>query len=81
MERVKAYFTNCSGGVTINLALSQRRRLGSEARAVLRLRSVPDTLPAAEPRDHEIWRVVAGLPKQQRAVVALHYLEDRPLED
>lgn len=67
--------------VTINLALSQKRKLASEAKALLRLdRSEPELAPT--PIDEEpIWAAVAALPKQQRAVVSLHFLEDRSLTE
>ena len=64
--------------VTINLALSKRRRLQREL-AVLR-RSV-----AQEPRwsedsppgsDGEVWEAVRTLPPRQRAVIALFYQQD-----
>ena len=50
-------------------------------RARLRLRSpAPELAPV--PSEHEaVWEAVASLPRQQRAVVALHYLEDRPIEE
>ncbi len=68
--------------VTINLALSNRRRVGAELRARLRLGD--NRLTAVEPhpeRFDDVWQAVAKLPGQQRAAVALHYLEDRPVSD
>lgn len=62
---------------TINLALSQRRRLVAEAKAVLRLGRPDPELPPAEPADQAVWDAVAQLPGNQRAAVALHFLEDR----
>lgn len=72
--------------VTINLATSRRRRLGAEARALLRLggtgnRVGPSAESAALLNDPEVWRAVADLPPRQRSVVALHYLEDRPVAE
>jgi RNA polymerase sigma-70 factor (ECF subfamily) len=69
--------------ITINLALSRRRRLASEARAVLRLssRSTSVTLPETRADDEHVWHLVAGLPPRQRAAIALHYLEDRPIDE
>ena len=74
--------------VTINLALTNRRRVGAELRAKLRLRSRDridgtdgygiDPHPA---RFDDVWSAVAKLPGQQRAAVALHYLEDRSVAD
>jgi RNA polymerase sigma factor (sigma-70 family) len=67
--------------VTINLALSQKRKLLSEAKAVLRMGRTVATLPPS-PAEHEpIWAAVADLPKQQRAAIALLYLEDRSTEE
>ncbi len=63
--------------VTINLAVSQRRRHLSEAKAILRLRSSEPELPPSPPADEAIWDAVASLPRNQRAAVALHFLEDR----
>lgn len=68
--------------VTINLALSQRRRLANEAKARLRLRSTPPRRLAPTAAEHEpVWQAVARLPGKQRAVVALRYLEDRSIDD
>lgn len=67
--------------VTINLALSQKRRLRSEAKALLRIGKPEPELPV-NPSEHEhIWALIGKLPKMQRAVVSLHFLEDRSLED
>lgn len=62
--------------VTINLALSSRKRLANEAKARLRLRAEPTMAPAPEIHD-DVWAAVKQLPGKQRAAVALHYLEDR----
>lgn len=67
--------------VTINLALSQKRRLLSEAKAVLKLGSAPPTIAAAPRDDDSLWSMVAELPKQQRAAIALLYLEDRSIDE
>jgi RNA polymerase sigma-70 factor (ECF subfamily) len=66
--------------VTINLALSSRKRLAAEVRARLRL-SPPPTTAATDPRYDDVWEAVAQLPGKQRAAVALHYLEDRSVAD
>lgn len=66
--------------VTINLAISRRR---SDARARAGLRRIPQAPslpPPAEPHD-EVWEAVASLPRKQRAAIALHYLEDRPVSE
>ncbi len=67
--------------VTINLALSHRRRLVTEAKALLRLRTTPSTLPPSAAEYEPIWSAVAALPGKQRAAVALHYLEDRSIDE
>jgi len=66
--------------VAINLALSQRRRVSSEARALARLaqRRVPD---APAPEVEELWTLVRALPARQAAAVALHYLDDLPITE
>lgn len=68
--------------VTINLALSARRRRSVAARATLRL-VPPETAPSADSvsGDPELWAAVASLPRQQRAAIALHYLEDRSVAE
>lgn len=67
--------------VTINLATSRRRRLRTEARALLRL-GPPDPVPGVILHgDPEVWAAVAELPARQRAVVTLHHLEDRPVAE
>lgn len=65
--------------VTINLALSRRRQIAAELKARLRLGRPPTvTTPAG---DDDIWAAVRRLPGKQRAAVALHYLEDRPVAE
>jgi predicted DNA-binding protein YlxM (UPF0122 family) len=41
----------------------------------------PSTLPAPRAADDWIWEAVARLPGNQRAAIALHYLEDRSFEE
>lgn len=66
--------------VTINLALSTRKRAATELKARLRLGPEPTLSPA--PADHDdLWAAVRQLPGQQRAAIALHYLEDRPVAE
>ena len=69
--------------VTINLALSQKRRFITEAKALMRLagRPVAATIGPAASRDDAVWEAVALLPGKQRAAIALHYLEDRPVDE
>ena len=66
--------------VTINQALSARKRAGAELRARLRLTEPIHMTPTASDFDH-VWAAVAQLPGNQRAAVALHYLEDLPVAD
>ena len=66
--------------VTINLALSARKRAANELKTRLRLSSERRLAPA--PADHEeVWAAVRRLPGRQRAAVALHYLEDRSVAE
>jgi RNA polymerase sigma-70 factor (ECF subfamily) len=66
--------------VTINLSLSATRRASAEMRRLLRVAERP-TLPEPDVADERIWQAVAGLPGKQRAAIALHYLEDRPIDE
>ena len=66
--------------VAINLALSRRRRAAAELKARLRLGPGPLLEPAPDHHD-DVWAAVRQLPGQQRAAVALHYLEDRPVAE
>ncbi len=68
--------------VTINLALSQRRRLANETRAKLKLGTGrPRQLPPSAAEHRAVWDAVATLPGKQRAAVALRYLEDRSIDE
>ena len=68
--------------VTINLALSQRRRLGREARALLRLGRREPSFDPSPPAEHQhLWELVGRLPGKQRAAIALHYLDDASIEE
>jgi RNA polymerase sigma-70 factor (ECF subfamily) len=64
--------------VTINLAISSRRRIAVEAKA--RLAWLERREPAEQPQalDPDLLRALRALSPQQRAAVSLHYLEDRP---
>lgn len=68
--------------VAVNLAVSSLRRRAAEARAMARLGGRRRPLPTElAPRDEAFWRAVRALPARQAQVVALHYLEDRPVAD
>jgi len=66
--------------VATNLAVSRFRRLRSEAKAVLRLRPGA-TAPEMNPEAMEFWAEVRRLPPRQAQVIALHYVEDRSVDD
>jgi RNA polymerase sigma-70 factor (ECF subfamily) len=60
--------------VATNLAISWRRSLSREARAVARLSKRTDLVVAPHEAHPELHKAVAGLPKRQRAAVSLHYV-------
>jgi RNA polymerase sigma-70 factor (ECF subfamily) len=65
--------------VVVNRSASLVRRRVAEGLALARLggrRSLPETLP--EP-DESVWRAVRALPRRHAQVVALHYIDDRPV--
>lgn len=63
--------------VTINLAISRRRRAKREL-TLLRRKALERRTPHPEPAEDEaLWNAVQQLPPRQRAVVALFYQEDR----
>lgn len=66
--------------VAINLALSRRRRLANEAKALRRVGRAEEVSTQRQ-GDPEIWNAVDQLPPRQRAVVALHYLDDLAVAD
>ncbi len=66
--------------VTINLATSAIRRRAAEAKRLLGF-AAPPPLGEPEPDDVDVWAAVAKLPSKQRAAIALHYLEDRPVDE
>lgn len=69
--------------VAYNLAMSRFRRLGAEARAMVRLRSMRQLETDVEPASHDerFWAEVRKLPDRQAQAVTLHYLEDRPVAE
>ncbi len=68
--------------VALNLARSGLRRLAAETRALGRLLGMAHNgFPELEPQDEAFWAAVRALPRRQREVVALHYLEDLPVRE
>ncbi|HEX6678091.1 MAG TPA: sigma-70 family RNA polymerase sigma factor [Actinomycetes bacterium] len=68
--------------VAANLAVSRWRRLRNEARALTRLAAQRPTEVADLPApDAAFWAAVRALPRRQAQVIALHYLEDRPVAE
>ncbi len=78
-----AQFENPEGWVrrvATNLAMSRFRRMRAEARALLRL-SPRTSNDAMSPEATEFWAEVRRLPGRQAQVVALHYVEDRTIDE
>ncbi|MEM7326387.1 MAG: SigE family RNA polymerase sigma factor [Actinomycetota bacterium] len=67
--------------VLVNNCRSRGRRLAAELRAMTRLRGRRERLPELTEPDHEFWAAVRALPERQSQSVALHYLEDRPVDE
>jgi RNA polymerase sigma-70 factor (ECF subfamily) len=68
--------------VAANQAISRRRRLLREARAYARLAAQPTpTITDPSGSDAEFWAAVRALSPRQAQVIALHYLEDRPVAE
>ncbi len=67
--------------VVANLAVSAFRTRGREARALARLKPRGSYLPPMPGEDADFWKAVRSLPRRQAQVIALHYLEDRPVVD
>lgn len=68
--------------VAMNLGRSRLRRLGSETRALARFVGMATSaFPELEPPNEKFWAAVRSLPRRQREVVALHYLEDMSTAD
>ena len=68
--------------VAVNKTRSWGRRKSAEARAYakhrVRNRELPDELPESA---DAFWSAVRSLPERQSQIVALHYLEDRPVDE
>lgn len=67
--------------VLVNNSRSRGRRLGAELRAVTRIGGRRERLAELAEPDHEFWAAVRSLPARQAQSVALHYLEDRPVDE
>jgi RNA polymerase sigma-70 factor (ECF subfamily) len=68
--------------VIVNKAMSRGRRLRRELFAVTRLRNRPPSeSPSVDAADAELWKFVGELPRQQAAAIALHYIEDLPIDE
>lgn len=65
--------------VVIRLASNVRRSGRRQATALKLLR--PNQTVELELPDQDVWRAVRALPAQQRAAIALFYLEDRSLAE
>lgn len=68
--------------VVANLSVSLIRRRVIEAKALARLaRRREPPLPELDDEDSGFWSAVRSLPRRQAQVIALHYLEDRPVAE
>jgi RNA polymerase sigma-70 factor (ECF subfamily) len=66
--------------VLVNLAIDSQRAAARDRRAPAWLHRV-DAVTPADPAVDGWWSAVRALPDRQRAVVVLHYLEDRSVDD
>ena len=66
--------------VLLNAVTSAARRRGAERRALARIRTRSDVREDPPP-DDQVWHAVRALPTRQAQAVALHYLEDRSVEE
>jgi RNA polymerase sigma-70 factor (ECF subfamily) len=66
--------------VVANLSVSAVRRRIAETKALVRL-GEREPLSELEPDDLQFWHAVRSLPRRQSQVIALHYLDDRPVDD
>lgn len=68
--------------VVANLSVSSFRRRAAEAKALARVPFGHVTaLPNLAEGDPEFWAAIRSLPRRQAQVVALFYLEDRPVAE
>jgi RNA polymerase sigma-70 factor, ECF subfamily len=67
--------------VITNRAVSRWRRLSHELNVRQRIAArAVQTSTAAEPINETFWQAVRSLPRQQMAVVVLHYVEDQSVD-
>ncbi len=66
--------------VATNLAMSRFRRVRAETKAILRI-GVADTATEMSPEAAEFWAEVRRLPTRQAQAIALHYVEDRSVDE
>lgn len=68
--------------VVANLSASAFRRRLADAKALARLAVGQATaLPELAADDADFWRAVRALPRRRAQVIALHYLDDRPVAE
>lgn len=75
LDRPGAWLRRC----VINRSVSQLRRSGYEARALLRLGNRPSARAddaAYLDADHELWQAARKLPKKQAQAIVLRYVDD-----
>ena len=67
--------------VVINRSISHRRRISAERRAIERVGRRRNDHPALAPAEREVWEALQHLSPRQADVLALVYVEDRPISD
>src|SRR3972149_1293311 len=67
--------------VVANLAGAAFRTKVREVGALARLKPREEYLPRLPVEDADFWKAVRSLPQRQAQVIALHYLEDRPVAE